>query len=101
MRNSAYNAFYQISLMFGCITFAFDLAKTKRIHTSFDSCTHCENIAKYAAHASSRTLKWLDKAWVIVAFHFKNRSISISDVDNSGIFARTLYYPRSTNRKSS
>ena len=52
--------------------------------------THREDIAHDAANAGGGALIGFDVAWVVVAFHLEDGAVTIAEVDNAGVFPRTL-----------
>ena len=68
--------------------FVVRLTKTQGVHGCDGPCAHCEHITQNTAHACRRALIRLDERRMVVAFHFEDDHIIITNIDHTGIFAR-------------
>ena len=70
------------------------LAEAQRIHRRDRPRAHGEDVAQDAADAGRRTLIGLDIGGVVVALHLEDHAVAVADIDDAGIFARSLDDPR-------
>ena len=63
--------------------------KGQGIHRRNRACAHCEDITQNAANACCSTLIGFDVAGVVVAFHFEDDRLAVTNVDHTCILART------------
>ncbi len=75
------------------------LTEAQRVHCRDRASAHGEDVAKDAADAGRRTLVGLDIGGVVVALHLEDDAIAVVDVDDAGIFARSLDDARSLGRQ--
>jgi hypothetical protein len=74
-------------------------AETQEVQTGDRPRPHGENIAQNAADAGRRTLIGLDEGGVVMALHLEDAGLPVADVDDPGILARPLDYPRRFGRQ--
>src|SRR5690606_27258020 len=65
-------------------------AEAQRVHHGDWPGTHREHVAHDAADARRRSLIGLDVGRVIVALHLEDYRLTVPDIDNARILARTL-----------
>jgi hypothetical protein len=58
----------------------------QRVERKLRARAHGENIANDPPHAGRRALKRLDRAGVIMAFHFESDRPAVTDIDHPGVF---------------
>src|ERR1700755_2062959 len=78
----------------------FRRTKAQRIEAGDRASAHGEDVTQNAANARGRTLIRLDVALVVVALHLEDHGLAITDVDDAGVFARSLDHPRRLGRQS-
>src|SRR5262249_36522895 len=64
--------------------------EAKRIHHRDWTGAHGEDVAQDSAHTSGRALKGLDEARMIVRFNLESNRVTLADIDDSRVLARTL-----------
>ena len=67
-----------------------DGAEAQRIERGDRPRAHGENIAQDAADAGGGALVGLNERRVVVAFHLEGHRQAAADIDDAGIFTRTL-----------
>src|SRR6185437_6282310 len=78
----------------------FRRAEGQRVETSDRARAHREDIAQDAADAGGRALIRLDVTRMVVALHLENHRLAVTDVDDPGVFARSLDHPGRLGRQS-
>src|SRR5207245_10641599 len=77
-----------------------DRSKPQRVQTKLGTGTHGKDIANDSADACGRSLKWLDRAGVIVTFDFECDCPTVTNINDAGVFfARSDQYVRTSSRK--
>src|SRR5260370_15448655 len=69
-------------------------AEGERIETGDRPRAHGKDVAQNAADARGGALIGLDVARMVVAFHLEHDREPVTDIDDAGALARTLYHPR-------
>ena len=70
-----------------------DWPEAQRVHDGQRPRAHGENIAEDAADSGRRTLKRFDIGGVVVRLDLECACPAVADVNDAGIFARTLHNP--------
>jgi hypothetical protein len=70
--------------------FVLGIAEAQRVHRRHRASAHGENVAQDAADAGRRALIGLDVAGVVVRLHLEDDGLTVADVDDAGILARSL-----------
>src|SRR4029077_18603345 len=70
------------------------VAERQRIEEGDRPRAHREHVAQNTADAGRSTLIWLDIARGVVALPFEHDGEPIADIDDAGVFARSLDHPR-------
>ena len=70
--------------------FVVGLAEAQRVQVGNRTRAHGKHIAHNAAHTRGRALIGFDEGGVIMAFHFENCRVAVTDIDHTGIFAGSL-----------
>ena len=68
-----------------------DRPEAERIEDGDRPRAHGENVAQDSADTGGRALKRLDEARMIVRFDFEDGDQAVADVDDAGVFARSLH----------
>src|SRR5882724_3349187 len=71
----------QTSIVSGLQRIPMDRTESQRIQEQDGPRAHSEDIANDSAHTRCSTLEWLDRARMIVAFHFKGNSPVVANID--------------------
>ena len=66
------------------------IAEAERVENRDRTGAHREDIAEDAADTGCGALKWLDSRRVVVALDLEGHTQAIADVNDAGVFARTL-----------
>ena len=73
--------------------------EAQRVHCRNRACTHGEDIAQDAADTGGCALIRFDIGRMVVALHLEDDAIAIIDIDDTGIFARSLNDARTRGRQ--
>src|SRR6185437_840647 len=65
-------------------------SKTQRVHHRQGAGAHCKNVTKNATYSSGRSLERFDIGRMIVRFDLESAGPAVSDVDDAGVFSRSL-----------
>ena len=71
----------------------FGRTEAQQVEAGDGARTHGEDIAQNATDTCRRALIGLDERWMIMAFHLEDAGLSIANIDDAGIFTRTLNDP--------
>src|SRR5262249_8939407 len=74
--------------------------EAQRVETRDRPRAHGEHIAQDAAYARRRALVGLDERRVVVRLHLEDHRLPVADVDDAGVFARTLNDARPRRRQA-
>ena len=72
----------------------------ERVHRCNRTGAHCEYVAEDAADTRCRTLIGFDVGRVVVAFHFEHDRLTVADIDNTSVLARTADHLRAFGRQT-
>ena len=75
------------------------LAEAQRVHGRNRARAHGEDVAQDAADPGRRALVGLDVGRVIVAFHLEDHGLTVADIDDTGVLARSLQHARAFGRQ--
>jgi hypothetical protein len=84
MGNARHHPFHQANV--GAVV---QWPKAQSVQQRNRSGTHRENIAQNSANPSRRTLKWLHRRRVVVAFDFESKAMTVTKINNACVLPRT------------